>query len=69
MNKVLNLLKAVDGIVNFYNVFETQSPRCPFDVIPTAKRAYITRIDDKPPHFKEERNYFKSTFFPSTVIK
>ena len=32
-----------------------------FEAIPTAKRAYITRNNDKLPHFK-------NVFFPSTVI-
>ena len=45
----------------FYKVFKTQSPRYLFEVIPTAKRAYITRNNDKLPHFK-------NVFFPSTVI-
>ena len=40
-----------------------------FDVIPTIKRNYITRNDDKPPHFKVKRNCFKNPLFPSTVIE
>ena len=47
----------------------TQSPRYLFEVIPTAKRAYITRNNDKLPHFKVKHNYFKNSFFPSTVIE
>ena len=31
----------------FYKLFRTQSPSYLFDVIPTAKRTYITRNDDK----------------------
>ena len=53
----------------FYKVFKTQSPRYLFEVIPTAKRAYITRNNDKLPHFKVKLNYFKNSFFPSTVIE
>ena len=53
----------------FYKVFKTQSPRYLFEVIPTAKRAYITRNNDKLPHFKVKHNYFKNSFFPSTVIE
>ena len=53
----------------FYKVFKTQSPRYLFEVIPTAKRAYITRNNDKLPHFKVKHNYFKNYFFPSTVIE
>ena len=40
-----------------------------FDVIPTVKRTYITRNDDKPPHFKVKHNCFKNPLFPSTVIE
>ena len=53
----------------FCKVFKTQSTRYLFDVIPTAKRAYITRNNDKLPHFKVKHNYFKNSFFPSTVIE
>ena len=53
----------------FYKVFKTQSPRYLFEVIPTAKRAYITRNNDKLPHFKVKHNYFKNSFFLSTVIE
>ena len=53
----------------FYKMFKTQSPRYLFEVIPTAKRAYITRNNDKLPHFKVKHNSFKNVFFPSTVIK
>ena len=56
----MNLLKAEGGIVNF------QSPNYLFDVIPTAKRADITRDDDKLPHFEVKHNYFKNSFFPLT---
>ena len=53
----------------FYEVFKTQSLRYLFKVIPIAKRAYITRNNDKLPHFKVKHNYFKSYFFSSTVIE
>ena len=56
-------------LCSLYKVFKTQSPRYLFEVIPTAKRAYITRNNDKLPHFKVKHNYFKNYFFPSTVTK
>ena len=40
-----------------------------FEVLPIPKRAYITRNNDKLPHFKVKHNYFKNSFFPSTVIE
>ena len=52
----------------FYKIFKTHSPKYLFDIIPTAKRVYITRNNDKAPHFKVKHNYFKNSFFPSTVI-
>ena len=68
----MNLLKAEDGIVKFccfHKVFKTQSPSYLFDIIPTAKRAYITRNDDKLPNFKVKHCNFKNSFIPSTVIE
>ena len=53
----------------FREVFKTQSRMYLFKVIPIAKRACITRNNDKLPHFKVKRNYFKSYFFSSTVIE
>ena len=50
-------------------MFKTQSPRYLFEVIPTAKRAYIARNNDKLPHFKVKHTYFKNSFFSSTVIE
>ena len=47
----------------FYKVFKTQSPRHLFE------RNYITRNNDKLPHFKVKHNYFKNSFFPPTVIE
>lgn len=36
----------------FYHDVKTLSPRYLFNLIPTAKKAYITRNDNKLPHFK-----------------
>ena len=36
----------------FYQVFKTQTPRHLLHVFPAAKRAYISRHDNKLPHFK-----------------
>ena len=43
----------------FYNIFKTQSPRYLFDIIPSAKRASITRNTDKLPHFKVKQSFQK----------
>ena len=44
------------------------SPRYLIAFIPTVKRTHI-RNDNKQPHFKVKRNYFKKYIFPSTVIE
>ena len=46
----------------FYKGFKTQSPKFLFEVIPTAERVYITKNNDKLPHFKVRHNYFKNSF-------
>ena len=46
----------------FYKVFKTQSPRYLFQVISTAKKAYITKTDDRLPLFKEKQ--FQKFFLP-----
>ena len=43
----------------FYKVFKTRQLRYLFDVTPTAKRAYITKNDDKRRNFKVKHTYFK----------
>ena len=53
----------------FNKVLKSQSPSYLFDIIPTAKRTYISRNNDKLPHFKIKHNYFKNSFSPSTVIE
>ena len=53
----------------FYKFFKTYLPKCLFYMISTAKRAYITRNNDKVPLFKVKHNYFKNFFFPSTEIE
>ena len=54
----------------FYKIFKIQSPRYLFEVfIPTPKRAYIIRNNDKLPQFKVNHNYFKNSVFPLTVIE
>ena len=52
-----------------YKIFKTQLRRYLFDVIPAAKRTYITRNGDKLPHLKIKHNYFKNSFFSSTVVE
>ena len=62
-------MKAEDSIANFVSFTKFSRPRDPFDVIPTAERAYITRNDDKLPRFKIRQNHLKKLFLPWTVIE
>ena len=48
---------------------QTQNSSHLLDVIPTTKRAYFRRYDDKLPRFKLKHNYFKNSFFPSTAAE
>ena len=64
-------MKAEDGIGNLFAFMKFSRPQRSqvFDVIPIAKRAYITRDDITLPYFKVKHNYFKKCFFHSTVIE
>ena len=46
-----------------------ESPRYLSNAVSTAKRAYITRNNEKLPHFKLKHNNLKNYFFLSTVIE
>ena len=67
---MMNFLKAEDGIVNFvaFNKFSTLSHLSIYSTS-TVKITFITRNDEKLPHFKVKHNYFKNTFFPLTAIE
>ena len=66
MNKVLNLFKAEDGIVNFVS-FIKFSRLSHLGIYLTlflqSKRAYVTRNDDEVPHFKVKQ-LFQNFFLP-----
>ena len=49
--------------------FQDLAPRYLFGVIPTAKRADVTRNVDKLLRIKVKHNYLKNFFFPLTVIE
>ena len=62
MNFILNPMEAKDGMAKRCCLycsckFKTQSPAYLFKFIPTAKKNYITRNDDKLTHFKVNHNY------------
>ena len=50
-------------------MIKNQSPKYLFELIPTAGQAYMTRHKNSVPLFNVKHDYFKNSFFPSTVIE
>ena len=48
---------------------QKQSPQYLFKLIPEKTHAYATRYIDNIPCFKIRHNFFKNSFFPSTIIE
>ena len=53
----------------FYKFFRGQSPQYLSELIPQRNSSYTTRNADQIPLFKVKHNFFKNSFFPSTVIE
>ena len=54
----------------FLKITKNQFPKYLFDKIPTTRTAYKTRNNiDNIPRFNVKHNFFKNSFFPSTVIE
>ena len=53
----------------FFKIVKNQSPKYLFELIPTARQGYLTRHKNNVPLFNVKHDYFKSSFFPSTVIE
>ena len=49
--------------------FKNQSPKYLFELISTARQAYMTRHKNSVPLFNVKHDYFKNSFFPSTAIE
>ena len=56
-------------LLSFYKVFKNESPRYLFNIIPISNPAYSTRNNVNIPLFKNNHNFFKNSFFPSTITK
>ena len=52
----------------FFKIIKNQSPKYLFELIPTAREAYMTRHKNSIPLFNVKHDYFKYYFFPSTII-
>ena len=53
----------------FLKIFKGQSPDYLFNILPSIKRTYNTRIVDYIPCFNTRHNFFRNSFFPSTLIE
>ena len=53
----------------FFKKIINQSLKYLFELIPTAAQAYVTRHKNSVPLFNVTDDYFKNSFFPSTVIE
>ena len=56
-------------LFSFYKVFKNESPRYLFNIIPIRNPAYSTRNHVNIPLFKTNQNFFKNSFFSSTIIE
>ena len=56
-------------LCSFYKVFKNESPCYLFNIIPIRSPAYSTRNHVNIPLFKTNHNFFKNSFFPSTIIE
>ena len=52
---------------HFYEILNEKSPSYPFDLIPNLNRVYGTRHSNNIPASHVKRDYFKNSFFPSTI--
>ena len=53
----------------FHKIIKSQSPKYLSELIPTARQAYMTRCKKIIPLLNVKHDYFKNSFFPSTVIE
>ena len=56
-------------LCSFYKVFKNKSPRYLFNIIPIRNPVYSTRNHVNIPLFKTNHNFFKNSFFLSTIIE
>ena len=65
----MNLYNNVASIGNYVVVFKNKSPHYLFNIIPITNPSYSTRNHVNIPLFKTYHNFFKNSFFPSTIIE
>ena len=59
----------MESVCLFYQIFKGNKPVYLFNLIPTKNSNYNTRNTDKITLFHTKFNFFKNSFFPSTVIE
>ena len=53
----------------FFKIIKNKSPKYLFELIATARQAYMARHRNSVPLFNVKHDYFKNSFFPSIVIE
>ena len=53
----------------FYKIYKNRSPQYLFKLISEKTHTYATRKVDNIPCFEIRHNFFKNSFFPSTIIE
>ena len=53
----------------FYKILENENPKYLFSLIPTRRSLYSTRNIHNIPLVNTKHNFFKNSFFPSTIIE
>ena len=53
----------------FFKIFKGQSPEYLFRLLPRVSKQYNTRTNNNIPFFSGKHNFFRNSFFPSTVIE
>ena len=56
-------------LCSFHKIIKSESPRYLFNIIPIRNSAYSTRNHVNILLFKTNHNFFKNSFFPSTIIE
>ena len=56
-------------LCSFCRIFKNESPRYLFNIIPNRNPGYSTRNHVSIPLFKTNHNFFKNSFFRSTIIE
>ena len=54
-------------LTTFYKIFTNQAPAYLFKLIPVTNNHYLTRYVHEIPPFKTKHEFFKNTFFPSSI--